>query len=283
LPIVLLVLIALGWRWLTPAEQFAAPASSLHPPAPPPIKSTAELPTADEFAHLVTTDAFAALDACLLRYSREVKGYRTLLIKQERVNGKLGPIEQIDAAFREEPFSVFLSWRSGWGRADRTLYVRGANDNQLMLRPTGLARAAWNAAAALGKPLSIGRDPLGAEVMEAARFPITEFGVRKGTERTIRDWKAAEAKGVLKLDYLGKRSFPEFDQRPCYVLHRRSEVPEQDNVADVTIIIDAETWLQVGSILKNPAGEVVGSYLFTKIELNPKFGADDFQTLLLAK
>src|SRR5262249_26736361 len=69
-----------------------------------------KLPGGDEMERLARTDPVAFLEKCLLRYEREVKGYRCKLKRQERVNGKLLPSENFDVAFREKPFSVKLEW-----------------------------------------------------------------------------------------------------------------------------------------------------------------------------
>src|SRR5262249_41597380 len=45
------------------------------------------------------------LEMCLARYKQEVKGYSAKLFKQERVGGKLQPMEKVEVHFREQPFS----------------------------------------------------------------------------------------------------------------------------------------------------------------------------------
>ena len=50
-----------------------------------------------------------------------------------------------------------------------------------------------------------------------------------------------------------------------------------DTSKSVTLMIDAETWLQVGSRITNPDGQLVGEYYFRDVELNPKFAPDQFK------
>ena len=89
----------------------------------------------DQLERLARTDPIGFLRATLLRYRREVHGYRVVLQKQERLNGKVGPVETLDVCFREEPFSALLKWRGpSVGMADRVLYVAGANDGQILAR-----------------------------------------------------------------------------------------------------------------------------------------------------
>src|SRR5437870_1937778 len=66
-----------------------------------------------ELERLARTDPVAFLEKCLERYDREVRGYRVTLVKQERLRGRLGPKERIEACFREEPFSVRMDWKEG--------------------------------------------------------------------------------------------------------------------------------------------------------------------------
>src|SRR5262249_12084974 len=91
-------------------------------------KSTA-LPHAD-------TQVF--LKKCLQRYDREVQGYTATLEKRERVAGTLHPREIIEAAFREQPFSVFMKWKTGASGAKAVAYVEGQNDGKMLVNPTGV-------------------------------------------------------------------------------------------------------------------------------------------------
>ena len=100
----------------------AAVCLAASPAAPVPLRITAEaerlpqfdasgtLPSQKEFEKLVTTDAIAALKASITRGQREVRGYRTTFLKQERIGGTLHEPEEIAVAFREEPFAVHMQW-----------------------------------------------------------------------------------------------------------------------------------------------------------------------------
>ncbi|HEY2786840.1 MAG TPA: hypothetical protein VGJ05_17905, partial [Fimbriiglobus sp.] len=64
------------------------------------------LPSPKEFLDLARNDPSGLLESCVRRYKQEVRGFRAVLHKQERVNGKLYPPEIVRVAIREEPFSV---------------------------------------------------------------------------------------------------------------------------------------------------------------------------------
>lgn len=248
------------------------------PPSPPELKAAddkAPLPDAAGLERLARTDPIAFMRVCLRRYDREVKGYRCTFVKQERLGGKLQRSEVIDVAFREDPFSVLFDWREGARLASRVLYVKGENKDQLLVKPAG-----WR-----GRLVSyVERDPEGADAKESSRYPITQFGLKKGMQRALAAWGAAQKEGSLKYDYRGKRKVPELGNRLCYVLHRGDyRVPEEDGITDAVLYYDVENWMQTGSTLKGAEGQLIGEYWFRDLRLNPDFPADTFTPAALKR
>jgi hypothetical protein len=226
-----------------------------------------DLPSNAEMEKLAQTDPIAFLENCLRRYDREVKSYRVTLQKQERLGGTLQGTEVIEACFREEPFSVRMDWVKGTGLAQRTLYVKGQYDDQLQVLPAGL----------LGLAGVVSRDPKGAEARSSSRYPITEFGIKVGMQRTLAAFEHARKEKALHVDYLGKKKIKEAGDRLCWVLRRsRYKKPEVDGITGLTLYIDTENWLQVGSTLKGADNKLIGEYFFRDLELNPKFADDTF-------
>jgi hypothetical protein len=226
------------------------------------------LPSDEEMKRLAREDPIAFLENCLRRYQREVKGYTLLLEKQERINGELRKKEIIEVCFREEPHSVLMRWLDGARRASQALYVEGENDGMMLVRPNGRL---------LGR-LIVAKDPEGEEARDSGRYTLKEFGLRKGTERVLKTWKAARDNGTLFVEYLGEERVKEAGDRVCHVLRRsRYQKPEADGVTEVTVYIDKETWLQVGSVLKGKDGELIASYFFRDIKLNPEFRPNPFR------
>ena len=128
--------------------------------------------------------------------------------KQELLGGHLGPVEVIDVWFREKPFGVLMRWRTdSAGKADRALYVADANSDQMLAHPKrALARA-------LVGPV-VERDPDGAEAQQSGRYSLREFGLRKGTERTLVAWRHARPHGHLRAEYVGLKPVAELGGRP---------------------------------------------------------------------
>lgn len=222
------------------------------------------LANADEAAQLAETDAVAFLELALRHQIREVHGYSGVLRKTERLGGKEHPLEVIDFWFREKPYSVLMKWRQGARNGKASLYVEGQNRDRVTVLPN--TRIAF--------PLDI--DPDGRLAQGGGRYSIREFSLRQGTERTLRAWKAAKEKGILQVEYLGKKPVPELDDRICYLLRRTCNPPEEEGVVTVSIAIDAETWLQTGSELIDGQGKLIGRYHITQLKVNPTFAANQF-------
>jgi hypothetical protein len=234
----------------------------------------AKLPDDARMEKLAKTDPIAFLENCIKRYDREVKGYEATLIKQERLGGKLQPREVIGVQFREEPFSVLLTWKEGTRLARRTLYVKGKYNDQLVVKPAGIASL-------IG---TVERDPNGADAKSSGRYPLTEFGIKIGMQRTLSAWKNAAKEGALHVEYLGERKIKETGDRGCWVLKRTGyKKPEEDGITEYTTYIDKETWLQVGSVLKGASNELIGEYIFRDIKLNPTFKEGTFTREAVAK
>jgi hypothetical protein len=228
------------------------------------------LPDEENFKNLAKDDPVLFLVACLRRYNREIHGYSGVLVKQERIKDKLRDTEVIDFWFQEqEPYSVLMKWQSGSKAlrdANATLYVHKQNNNKVLIVPNIFKK--------MGKYVE--RDPDSDEVKSASRYGIREFGIGQGTERTWLAWKAAKEKGILFVEYEGVKTIPELDNLPCYVLKRTCKPVEEDGISTVEIMVDTKTWLQLGSVLRNEQGELIGRYSFTQLKINPEFAADQF-------
>jgi hypothetical protein len=238
--------------------------------------ATGDFPTQAEMDHLARTDPIAFLENCLRRYDRDVQGYRLTMYKQERLNGKLRPHELIDVCFREEPHSVYLRWREGARKAERALYVEGENNDKMLARPHGalLRQVAGDVAE---------RDVEGVEAHQSGRFTLNHFGLKKGTERYLASWKSAQDTGTLRVQFVGEHLLPEAGNRLCYHLRRSCLEPENDGVMEQTLFVDKESWLQIGSIIRDGEGELIGEYYFRDIQLNPSFKPEQFQRVALTR
>lgn len=220
-----------------------------------------------DMEELARTDPIAFLDSAIARYDREVQGYRVLLVKQERIKGKLHPEDQIACSFREKPFSVLMEWKQGIRLARRSLYVEGANRNRIVAQLTG-----WRALAGL-----VTCDPHDEDARANSRYPITEFGLRMACRRTLKAWQSARERGQLNITFLGTKKIPELGGRLCWVF-RRSETTghNPEGITRSTYCFDTTTWLQLATVLHDDKDQLIARYHFRDLELNPTFDKDTF-------
>ncbi len=243
---------------------FDTPVEHEPPPESPVLDTSVPLPSVDKLESLARTDPIGFLKDCLIRYRKEVHGYYATLQKQERLSGRLGPVETIRVAFREEPLSVLMAWTSPpAGMADRALYVAGQNGGKALAR---------------GKIMHLihHRDPYSADAKNASRYALPEFGIAKGTERSLAAMERAKSHGTLKVEYLGIRPVAEAGNVPCYVLRRTCNPPEEDGITVVEYDVDTSHWLQVGTALTAAGDQPVASYYFRDVQLNPTFPPNQF-------
>jgi len=271
----------------------------------------APLPEADEFEHLAKTDPIAMYDKCLARYQREVRGgFITRLLKRERVKGEPPPPAELpeevirlavrgdlpDPETGKRAVEVSMKWESGarkflGSEIRATLYnekpgADGTGGRVVTWRPDASFSA--RSAAPINGPLAEGQ----------SRYCIRDAGLYGAMLRTYTAWKQRREAGTLKFEYLGKRAVEKAGGRVCHVIKRTCaglEVDafelggkpdlspgnvEKSGFTSVTVMIDAERWLQVGSELERtgPDGKsvLIASYYFRDIELNPTFPPDAF-------
>jgi hypothetical protein len=225
------------------------------------------LPDEAAMEKLAKTDPVAFFRQCLRRYDREVYAYTCTLAKTERLEKKVQPEEEIKVSFREQPFSALLEWEKNARLAKRSLYVRGQNNDKLLVLPNGRL---------LSLVGIVERDVDGADAKKSGRYPQSEFGIKIGTERTVASFDEAKKHDALHLKYLGQKKVPELGDRVCYVFKRAPyDKPEADGITEATYYVDKETWLQVGSVLTGADG-LIGAYYFRDVKLNPDFKPDTF-------
>jgi hypothetical protein len=233
-------------------------------------------PDAEQMGRLARERPLEFVEECLRRYRRDVRGYTLTMTKEERINGQLEKPEEMEVAFREQPYSVALTWVQGARRAQKAVYVAGRNDDKLLVRPTPKWHLVARLAGRLDKDGVAAIDVDGDDARQSGRFTIKEFGMYQGLARLFADWKAAQDRGALHVEYLGEQTVQEAGGRTCYVLRRtRFLRPERDSVTEQVLYVDKETWLQVGSVARGEPG-LIGAYFYRDIHINPPFDADPF-------
>jgi len=234
--------------------------------------------TAVELAALAEHDPMALVRLGRDYYETNVREYRCLLTKQERLGDKLTPVQEIELRFREAPRSVYMIWKANPDQARRALFLRddgayldGHGQRLARVEPAGVI------ARLFVKDLFL---PIhGPDARKASRRTIDEAGFRATFDLLEAYNTAAAESGVLDLRYSGTGTV---DGRPTYVLVRDLPYdgpggPYPD--ARMVLHLDQE-WLipvAISSYADHHEKELLGSYVFTKVELNPDFAADAFE------
>lgn len=257
----------------SPEHREASAAHAAAPAASPCADPKVPLPSVD-MVQLARQAPVRFLEQCLSHYDREVRGYHCVFRKQERIAGRLQPRETIDVWFRERPYSVLFRWLEGARKAEAALYVEGQNGGKMLARPSGTLTRRL-----VGDVVE--RDVAGPDARQSGRYPLSQFGVRKGMERTLAAWRAADGRGQLHVEYLGEQAVKEVGDRVCHKLRRTYEAPENDGVTELTAYIDRDTWLQIGSVLKGEGGQLIGEYFFCDLQLNPEYKPAQFGPVAL--
>jgi len=218
---------------------------------------------------LASRDHAAALELCLSNYHKRYGDFRCTFVKQERINGKIGPEHEIGVKFRGQPFSVAMAWRGKELPAgDRVLYCEGKWDNQMLVRPSNpLARALTGG--------MVRRLPDDKEAMQSTLRPVNQFGFERGIRSLIDVYRQAKKAGDLQEDV--DKQDQDVLGRPTILLVRT--LPDgKDYPAHVTkVYIDQEYFLPImieGFGWQNE--EFLCRYLYKDLQFDVKWTDDDF-------
>lgn len=189
-----------------------------------------------------------------------VKEYSCLIVKTERVGGRLREEESIYAKIRHEPYSVYLRFakpKKSEGR--EAIYVAGRNDGKLIAHGAGFERMFGN----------FWLLPTSPQAMDGNLHPITENGVlhilqqmsdlcgkpakNKTAKLTVTECKL-NGRACLRLEIVSPGSGP----------HRAH------------FYIDREYDLPVRYAYWNAANELLEERTYLELKLNPGFSETDF-------
>lgn len=260
----------LRWLWCLSACLIVGcattPDDSIPEPTPDPVPVQTSTPTA-ELERLGESDPISFLERCRDKSAREIKAMRGTLLMRERVKGKLGPQQRVHFSFRDQPFCIRMDWKEGVNLARKTCYVAGENDGEMLVQPAG-----WRSLAGI-----VRTKPDGEDALSSSRVPITEFGMQKSIESTLRVWKEARDRDDLRVAFVGPKTIPQFGDRPVWELKRTaSKTTDAEGILQATYYVDVRTCLQVGTHLVGKGDEMIGAYYFRDLEINPTFDKDTF-------
>jgi hypothetical protein len=95
--------------------------------------------------------------------------------KQERIDGKLQPLNVMDVKVRREPLAVYMKWQKP-DAGQELIWREGAFDGQILVSPAGWRRKVM--------PM-VKIDPFGDMAMATSKRPITNMGIWNFTNRLL--------------------------------------------------------------------------------------------------
>lgn len=210
-------------------------------------------------------------------YEEHVREYRCVLVKQERLGGKLSAVQEIELRYREDPFAVYMLWQTNPDGARRALHMQ--TGEYFDKHGQKLVRVEPNGALARLFTKDIFLPINSDEVRKNSRRTIDEAGFRATFALLERYNGIAAERGVLDLRYGGEGTI---DGRPTFMIVR--DLPYQGPAgpypdARMILHLDQQWLLPVGvfSYADHAEKELLGSYIFSHVELNPGFDATAFQ------
>lgn len=262
-----------------PANPQQAPTPVVHAPGHEPVlvlaASTASTTLALE--ELARRDPLAVARLGRDRYDSTIHDYRCLFVKQERLKGKLRDEEQIEVRFRRAPHSVYMFWKKNADQAKRVLFI----DLPEYVNDEGVKTARVEPAGVIARAFvsEVTRPIHGDEAKEASRRTIDEFGFRALIGLLERFNGQAQSEGVLDYRFIGDGVI---DDRPTLIFERHLPYTGEDSKypdAKLVLHLDREWLLPVAvySYADRAGKELLGSYIFKNVELNPGMTDADFR------
>ncbi len=215
------------------------------------------------------------------RIRREVRDYSCIMVKRERVHGRLGNYQYMYAKVRHRrqeadgkqvPFSVYLKFlgpRDVKGR--EVLFVEGQNEGRLIARKGGL-RFAY---------ITTELEPTSDVAMQDNRYPVTEFGFENLVNRFV---EVVEEGALLSNCSIQLLHGSKVDGRPCKCI----EVRKLDKDASAPfylarVYIDKELQIPIHYEAfdwpDEPGGapKLLEQYTYRELKLNCGFTDADFR------
>lgn len=241
-----------------------------------PKKTSPAMPQAGGVeAERIKADPVAALKE-LQQRTEALSQYQLTFYRQERAGivPKLGPLEEIRASYRKQPYSVKFAWDDPNSEYKESIYVAGQNNNKLVvLMRKGI----------LGLPPR----PLYLNTMDPVQWgksknPITDFGLAEIARRTLAPFEDPDIVKVMTIKYQGVISVDVIDRQVHHLLIERP-VMKDIRYTRQDFYIDAATLLPAGTDLYLPNGDLDVRYRYTDVNTQVQLTDADFRLSSIRK
>ncbi len=200
----------------------------------------------------------------------DIRDYTCVLVKRERIDGRLMPYEYLYLKVRHRPFSVYI-YTLAPIKGREVIYVEGQNDGRLWAHEAGPRRRIIG---------TVSLDPEGPRAMKGQKYPLTEVGILNLTRRLIE-----VGQQELKCDRIQARTFHQakLNGRRCIVLEFRHPEPHPKHRFHIArVFVDREHNLPVryeSYGWPEKEGEeppLLEEYTYMKLRLNVGLSDEDF-------
>jgi len=220
----------------------------------------------------------AAMDRCrkLLSAAEDrlesVPHMTAVFQKQERIGGKLQPLNVMDLKVRHAPLSVYMKWQAP-DEGQEIIWRDGAYDNKIVVCPAGWRRKVVR---------NVKIDPEGDQALAVSRRPIMNIGIWNFTSR-LRRMLDEELMRYPTLE-VTQTSGDEISGRPCdrFIFeHPGAAEPDAfqrlviyiDRTLEVPVACEHYRWTEEAG---KPVVHLEESYLFRDLNLTASLDEADF-------
>lgn len=202
----------------------------------------------------------------------QIQDYSCVMHKRERIDGTLSEPEAMFVKVRHQPYSVYVYFLSPPDvKGQEAIYVQGKNDGNIVAHPVGFKKKIVG---------TVSLKPDSMLAMKGNRYPMTELGIKRLTERLIEvgehDCQFGECEVTVKPG-------AKINRRDCTCIEVVHPVPRREFLFHLAkIYVDSEYNLPTRYEAFEWPQEAGGSpvlteeYTYTRLKFNNGFTDRDF-------
>ncbi|WP_460167194.1 DUF1571 domain-containing protein [Thermostilla marina] len=202
----------------------------------------------------------------------KIEDYSAILVKRERIDGKLKDPEYMFIKVRNRPLSVYMYFlEPSEVKGQEVIWVEGQNDGKMWAHPPGLRNKIIG---------TVSLDPTGPIAMQGNRYPITEVGIVNLVRRLIEVGEEDIKYGECEVKFF---EGAKINDRVCTCIQVVHPVPRRNfRFHMARIYVDKATNLPVRyesydwPSSPNEKPPLIEEYTYLNLKLNNGFTDEDF-------
>ena len=198
----------------------------------------------------------------------KLKDYSAVLVRRERIHGKLSGYEYVFIKIRHQPFSVYVDFQApAVVKGQEVIYIAGQNQGNLLAHRAGMLVTAH-------------LRPEGLIAMNRRHYPLTEIGLVNLVRRLVEVGRKDLNRGECEVDYFTNAKV---NKRPCTVIQVTHPLPRDEFQFHLArVFVDDELMVPIRyesyDWPREPGGEpeLIEEYTYLDLKLNNGFTDEDF-------